>query len=604
MARFDMAALRAAGIHIADNAARPVSFAAGELQRYLERMTGVRLPIVQDAAAAAVNMLVLGATAAAATLAPADRDDFAIIPERERIALSGRTPRAVLSAAYALLEQLGCRWSLHGAAEEIVPRRSEAAVDVAPQTSAPRFNIRGYCADIMTWHYTQPEYFTDRLDDDRAFIDWMGKSGANTFFFIRHPFDTQLTVPELLPEFQQRGIDVEYGGHVIPLLLPRELHASHPEYFPETSDGTRTDHGNLCTSNAAALAACSANALQFVHDHPEMQAIHIWGADLWHGGWCRCAECRKLSVQDQSLRVCNTVARGLADAGVPRPVCYLAYHDTIDPDLTVQPDTHVVAEFAPRERCYGHSLNDPACVTNRRYATALERHVELFDGRVRLFEYYGDAILFFGCTVPLTAVIAADMEYYRRLGIADILMLQFGAFSLWAYPLNFLTFANCTMGDGRAGAAVDAYCGRFGAHAGAAAHLFGELESIMGRVVTYGDIRRPPRAADAAARVLPAIEAALTQLDPVAQRLSELGDDALVAQAALARYTQTVLIGVAEDLRARLAGQPTAAHARYAEALMLIDAVERRFKGLWGAVDLAIVHSFFTAGLEAVTSDE
>src|SRR5437867_3409424 len=37
----------------------------------------------------------------------------------------------------------------------------------------------------------------------------MGKSGANTFFYIRHPFDTQLTIPALLPEFTKRGIDLD-----------------------------------------------------------------------------------------------------------------------------------------------------------------------------------------------------------------------------------------------------------------------------------------------------------------------------------------------------------------------------------------------------------
>ena len=602
MARFDTTALRTGAIHIAEKAAPPVIFGAEELRRYLEQMTGVRVRVVHDALPAGGDTLVLGTSAQGKTPTPAD-NGFAIVPEQQRIALSGKTPRALLSAVYALLEQLGCRWSLHGAPEEIVPRLARSRLDVAPLTGAPLFNVRGYCADIMTWHYTQPEYFTDRLADDRAFIDWMGKSGANTFFFIRHPFDTQLTIPELLPDFQQRGIDVEYGGHVIPLLLPRALYGAHPEYFPQAPDGARADHGNLCTSNATALDACSTNAVQVVRDHPEMRAIHIWGADLWHGGWCHCAECGALSVQDQSLRVCNAVARGLAEADVARPVCYLAYHDTIDPELTLRPEAHVVAEFAPRERCYGHALNDPQCTTNRRYAAALERHVELFDGRVRLFEYYGDAILFFGCTVPLTEVIAADMEYYRRLGIEDILMLQFGAFSLWAYPLNFLTFASCAMGDARAASAAGAYCARFGSHARAAAQLFGELETIMRRVVTYGDIRRAPRASAAAARVLPAVEAAFTQLADIAQRLAQLGDDALVAQAALVRYTQTVLAGVAEDLRQRLAGQPGAADARYAEALQLIEGVDRRFKGLWGTVDLAIVHSFFTAALESAMSD-
>ncbi len=291
MARFNAATLQGAAIDIPDRAAAPVKFAAEELQRYVRQTTGVRIPVMQDVSLRGRDTLVLGAQAG--TPAPPQpvrplrplksRGSFTIIPETTRVTLSAASPRALLDAVYALLKQFGCRWSLHGPHEETVPRVT-GDVELRQVTHTPHFAVRGYCSDIMTWHYTQREYFNDRLDDDRAFIDWMGKSGANAFFYIRHPFDTQLTIPELLPEFQKRGIDVEYGGHVLPLLLPRELYHEHPEYFPQLPDGTRTDHGNLCSSNTAALATATANAVQYVCEYPEMSALHIWGADLWRGG--------------------------------------------------------------------------------------------------------------------------------------------------------------------------------------------------------------------------------------------------------------------------------------------------------------------------------
>ena len=414
MVHIPIKTLRAASIHVGDASAPPVAFAAQELRRYLAAITGVALPIVSAAWLRDSNALVVGAPAG--TSAPPLRG-FRVLPEAERIVLSAATPRLLLDAVYALLEQLGCRWSLHGPEEEVVPRLVGETLDVTPIEHASPFTVRGYTSDIMTWHYTQAEHFHDRLPDDRAFIDWMGKTGANAFFYIRHPFDTQLTIPELLPEFARRGIALEYGGHVMPLLLPRALFTAHPEYFPASPDGKRADHGNLCTSDATALATLSANAVEYVHAYPEMSVLHIWGADLWDGGWCHCAACAPFNAQDQSLRVCNAVARALADAGMARRVCYLAYHDTLEAAFTLAPEPDVVAEFAPRERCYGHALNDPECTTNRRYAAALERYVERFAGRVRLFEYYGDAILYFGCAVPLTAVIAADLAYYQRLGL-------------------------------------------------------------------------------------------------------------------------------------------------------------------------------------------
>lgn len=597
MPRFDTTTLRGASIYIDAGAHLATRFAADELQRYLQTMTGRRLPVVPDASLAGRTALVLGSALEETVVPPlTDPGSFRINPGVACVTLEGGSPRTLLSAVYALLEQLGCRWSLHGPSEEMVPPIKNA-IEIRDLQRSPCFAVSGYASDIMTWHYTQPEYFNDRLAEDRAFIDWMGKSGANTFLFIRHPFDTQLTIPELLPEFQRRGIGVEYGGHVIPLLLPRELHRQHPEYFPATADGTRSDHGNLCTSNAAALATASANAVQYVRDYPEMSAIHIWGADLWQGGWCCCSACGAVGVQDQSLRVCNAVARGLAEAGVMRPVCYLAYHDTIEPTLTLPPDDNVIVEFAPRERCYGHALNDPACDTNRRYASALERYVDRFDGRVRLFEYYGDAILFFGCAVPLTGVITADMEYFRQLGVPGITMLQFGTYSLWAHPLNFLTFAAAAYAQ--SAALCESYCARFGQSAPGALETFTALERAMRRVVTYGDIRRPPRAPAVAGQVLQRVEAALPALQDVAERLEKLGGEGLAAQATLVRYSRTVLEGVREELQTTLAGRRLGTSERYAEALRIVDAVERRFKGLWGSVDLPIIHSFYTAAAHA-----
>jgi hypothetical protein len=609
MPQFKLANLEGGAIHVPQSAAPPIAFAAEELQRYLHSMTGFTLRIAPAASLADSNVLVLaeGVAPGRPSPQPSPRgrgrriggrgrngaDGFSVGVDAAGITLAADSPRGVLSAAYALLEQFGCRWSLD-AGREHVPRLTASAVELRSLDGAPHFAVRGYCSDIMAWHYTQPEYLREHIDEDRPFIDWMAKSGANTFFFIRHPFDTQLTIPELVPDFGRRGIEVEYGGHVIPLLLPRDEYSRHPDYFPQAPGGVRSDHGNLCTSSAGALATAAANAVQCVREHPEMRVVHIWGADLWRGGWCHCGDCSTVGVQEQSLRVCNAVARALAAAGAARPVCYLAYHDTIEPTVTLRPDENVTVEFAPRERCYGHALNDPECVTNRRYAAALERYVELFGGRARLFEYYGDAILFAGCAVPMTRVIDADLDYYQRLGIREITMLQFGAFSRWAYPLNFVSFAARVTGRAP-GDAVAAHWAR----SGGAVAVLSELEATMRVVVTYGDIRRPPRSADAAKRVLAGIAAALPRLVEVIGKLEAFGDAAMDAQAALVRYTHAVLQGVRHELRQAIAGQVPNAQAQYAEALRLIANVDARLRGLWGRVDLPIIHSFYDVTPEA-----
>src|SRR5207247_261980 len=163
---------------------------------------------------------------------------------------------------------------------------------------------------------------------------------------------------------------------------------------------------------------------------PGATDFHLWGLDLAGGGWCACPQCSGLSTADQALAACNAVADTLGPGG---RVFHLAYHDTLGAPRAVRPDPRVWAEFAPRERCYAHALDDPACATNAAYRRALDAHLELFAGRVHVFEYYGDAILFGGCAVPLAEVVERDLDYHARAGVRGVSCLVFGQYSLCAY---------------------------------------------------------------------------------------------------------------------------------------------------------------------------
>jgi hypothetical protein len=251
----------------------------------------------------------------------------------------------------------------------------------------------------------------------------------------------------------------------------------------------------------------------------------------------------------------------------------------------------VFVEYAPRERCYGHALNDETCPTNRRYREALERYADLFSGRVRIFEYYADAILFCGCAVPLGEVIAADLDFFDGLGIREITNLQFGSFSLWAYPLNFLAYAAATRAGGCDLAVLREACTR--GPAGTAAVLaktLAQLEAAMRSVVTYGDVGQPPQDPEAIRRLLPQVDSAIVSLtdliDSVMPRVAGMATD---SSQALLRYNRAVLEGLREELLDR----PAAGH--FETALDIVRGVDRRVTGLWGAVDLPVIHAYHAA---------
>lgn len=573
-----------AEVRIPSGAGETLRFASAELCHYLQAMSRVPLAPVRDPSLVRPGVVV--GRAPLPETGPLEEGEFRVVLSASGFCVLGGSERAVLHGVYRLLEHWGCRWSFHGSPLEEIPRLTAEGVAVPELREKPAFRVRAYASDIHTWHYSEPEKLRSRLPSDVAFVDWLGKTGANAFLFIHHPFDSAFTIRELEPEFSKRGIGIEWGGHVLPVLLPRERFRDHPEWFPEGPDGRRTDLGNLCPSSPEALAEVADRAWKLATANPRLGALHLWGADFWEGGWCRCAGCKGLSPSEQSLRVCNAVARRLEERGFPHSIYALAYHDTIEPELESAPAERVFCEFAPRERCYAHALSDPSCERNRFYRRALEGYLRIFGPRVRVFEYYGDAILFFGCGVPLVEVIEEDLEFYRTAGVSEVSLLQFGAYSVWAYPLNLLAYAFGTWGrSGELGRSIPRELRAYGPQ------FWRRFEQAVRPAVAHGDIRRPTGADP---------KRLAEQLSTASRELAELSravpDPDSSEQRELLGYTAAVLRCVAKELEGS-APRPVV-EDELGKAISRLAALAPRHVGLWGVFDLPLVHAFFASRKE------
>ena len=419
--------------------------AARDLSRGLAMMLGSEVEASADVALPRTEIRIdLGRTVVSAHAAPIanEGDSFDISREGDparSIVIRAASERGLIHAAASLLEKLGAKFppGVAPSYPRIDPARLGA---LEPWRVTPAFTRRAFVSDIMTWNYNLPDRLDLHLRHDREFIPWMARRGINAFSYIRHAHDTRLKIDEVAPLLREHGISVEYGGHVLQQLLPRDRFDAHPEYFPAGDDGVRAARGNLCVSNPDAVALVKEGALAYVHDHPENALLHIWGADVWRGAWCRCGQCRELPPQIQYMDIVNAIAGALAaDPNAP-PIAYLAYHDTIEPHPGLKPLDNVWFEWAPRERCYSHAIDDPACEINPRYFESLKRYLDIFNGRGHVFEYYADAILFCGLGFATPAIVASDLRAYRRLGITSISNLTFGAYSVMAYPANLEAF--------------------------------------------------------------------------------------------------------------------------------------------------------------------
>jgi Domain of unknown function (DUF4838) len=543
-------------------------------------------------------------------------DRFSIVrPAEASIVLSGASERALLHAVCSLLERLGARFPLGRPAE--FPRIEPAMLRaVKPYQVAPAFARRAFVSDIMTWHYDDADRLELHLSHDREFIPWMARHGINAFSYIRHARDSRLKIGELLALFRERGIGCEYGGHVLQLLLPRERFESHSEYFPMSGDGKRMERGNLCVSNRAALEIVREGALGYVRENPEIELLHVWGADVWQGAWCRCSECAGLSPQLQYLKAVNAIAEALAAKGGGRPpVAYLAYHDTLEPDPRLKPLANVWFEWAPRERCYSHAIDDPSCETNPRCLEPLKRYIDLFEGRGHVFEYYADAVLFGGLGFATPSVIVRDLRAYRALGLNSISCLTFGAYSVLAYPVNLETFV-------RAARSPDFDPETMTADVAHALHpvcapemakAYRAVARASAMTLGYGDVMRPVmdsgRAVRKRTQLIEAVlsfRKAIEAADYVIQNSSE---PLACAERELWKYSTEALDGIAEYLTAlaengaarREKGE--AAVSGIAGAIEHIRTLDRAIKGAWGAYDLEHLRKIWLSSMRRRLGD-
>ena len=587
-----------------------IRFAVGELADGLRAMLGgeggsVAVTEGDRTAPAdvAIRLVVQRAQGGAkeSSAAGAADDSFAIARRDGEIVLEAPGSRGLLHSSYHLLELLGARFPMTGAPR--FPRIDRARLlALEPCRVEPAFERRAFVSDIMTWNYTDPDRFQLHLGHDREFIPWMARHGINAFSYIRHATDSRLRIEEIAPLYRERGIEVEYGGHVLQLLLPRERFDSDPEYFPIGADGKRMARGNLCVSNQTAMDLVRANALKYVTDYPENRLLHVWGADVYGGAWCRCGECAGLSPQLQYMKVVNAIAEAIAGGtGTSGPrVAYLAYHDTIEPDPRLEPGANVWFEWAPRERCYSHAIDEPACETNPRYWESLKRYLELFDGRGHVFEYYADAILFGGLGFATPSVIARDLRAYHSLGLRSISCLTFGAFSVLAYPVNLMAFVRGSrdLGFDPDATLADAAAERHPACATEVAAAYRAIERASALVLTYGDVMRPKIGADAVARKRAELAGAVAEIRSAIEAaehvLAASKLPLVAAERELWEYGLQTLTGIGEYLGGT---SREAAIRRIESALDHIRAIELEIKGNWGAYDIDRFHQTWLGAL-------
>ncbi len=412
--------------HGSDVDSKCYQYALQELQRLMRRI-GVSVEFREYKGKCAFFFLTLGdeckVRGASVNL---KHDGFRLSVSESGVELSSVSAKGVLNGVYFLAEQLGFLFLLPGESGEWAPEKV-ADLPFGEKIMQPRFPFRGvFWESLSIKDYTEEEWlrFYAKLKFNALTHDNIGN----------------------LPLAEELGLRLEVGGHGLSKMLPRELFADKPEIFrmfqPEDFNGRRLNDSNFCVTNHEAREIIKENFREKLKSADGAYGIHAWADDLPAGGWCLCPCCRSFSPEDQSMLAMNLLAETARESKSDLRIANIAYHDTMNPGINISPAPECFLLFAPRERCYGHAIDDPDCKRNRFYLDALKAWREKCKDNPdsHTFEYYFDQILFRGMYPFLPDVILDDMEAYLENGIETHMSLQVAGPEL-VPEFNMLLFA-------------------------------------------------------------------------------------------------------------------------------------------------------------------
>lgn len=277
--------------------------AVKDLQHYIEKISGGRLPVSDDPAVSG-NVILVGRMAAVEALVP-DLDDrdlgadgFVIKLFADQLVLAGQsdgfihpslgrfrghTDAGTPNAVYAFLEGLGCRWYMPGDDGEFVPRQATITVSNLDVTSKPDFDGR------WIGIYTR----TGKPYED--FLRWRARNriSHNTYFHMHN------LSPAQFPDA-----------------------ASHPEYFALVNGKRSTGSAAaVCFSNPEVVDILSGNLIDIITKQPPPWRSYTLGqADGAADGWCQCDGCVALYGDEKFLyptsQQARVVGRGPSDTPV------------------------------------------------------------------------------------------------------------------------------------------------------------------------------------------------------------------------------------------------------------------------------------------------
>ena len=380
-------------IVIAPDASQSERHGAEELQKFLEQMSGARLPITTDPRR---RMVLVGNSAALENLnlripfADLGPEGFALKTSGHNVVIAGGRLRGSMYGVYTFLEKLGCRWFTPELSR--IPKTRTITVGPLDEKQTPAFE------------YREP-FFSEALDRD-----WAARNKTNGSY---------------------QRLDASVGGnvqyypfvHSFDLLLPPSRYFDqHPEYFSLIDGQRRKEGGQLCLTNPDVLRLGVEAVEQWIAAHPAATIISVSQNDRY--GYCECDNCRRVEQEEGGahsgplLRYVNALAQQIEKKHPDKLIDTLAYQYTEDPPTVTRPRRNVRIRLCPIGACEGHPYEQ--CPYNAYFMKNLRAWSKITD---RLYIWhYNTNFAHYLLPFPDFDELATDIPMYKHHGVVGLFM--------------------------------------------------------------------------------------------------------------------------------------------------------------------------------------
>ena len=408
--------------------------AANELQKYIEKISGAKLPIADDSTPLSGCLVLVGPgkfTNHVPNLKiPSGRtknlreEGFVIRTHKNHLVLAGNDTEPYLGTRYAVIEflhRLGVRWFMPGQMGEVIPKMSTVTVGPINITQRPDFPVRNF------WEHSRGNMAAECSE-------WKIHNKMN---------------PRSQDVFGVPG-DGSVSGY-----LPKEQFADHPEWFALNKDGTRSkDHPCMTSEDMIKHFVERIKA-----DARRGKAVTAF-APVDGNPRCWCENCAKIgncfdgfgannrdpepeySISNEWFYFVNRILTEVNKEFPDHIIATNGYANRdippeMPPEVQFNPTKNLTVMFANICACTIHAYDDPKCWQMHRQGQMIRQWCKLSD-KVWIYNYNYTMLVNKGTITPMVHRIRRNIPLLKQWGIIGFFDQDEADFALSGIPTRLV----------------------------------------------------------------------------------------------------------------------------------------------------------------------